>query len=135
MKLLIDANVILDVLEYRMPYYEDSRQIVKLCEAGECEGVVSALTFANIVYIMRKRLDAAKIQQVHEVLSGVFTFLDLTAGDISEAAGMKWHDFEDAVQTASAKRVGANCIITRNVKDFVEASVPCLTPAEFIERM
>ena len=56
MKLLIDANVLLDVLQNRAGFVEDSSLVWKLCETGQAEGIVSALTFANLVYVMRKEL-------------------------------------------------------------------------------
>jgi len=76
-----------------------------LCETGTVEGCVSVLTFANIVYIMRKSLDADKIQQIYEALSGVFTFIDLRAEDMAKASRMKWKDFEDALQAAEIVRI------------------------------
>ena len=57
MKLLIDANILLDVLQKREPHYKDSALIWKLCETEQAKGYVSALTFADLVYIMRKELD------------------------------------------------------------------------------
>lgn len=56
MKLLIDANILLDVLQNRAGFVEDSSLVWKLCETGQAEGIVSALTFANLVYVMRKEL-------------------------------------------------------------------------------
>ena len=47
MKLLIDANILLDVLQKREPYYHDSALIWKLCETEQVKGHVSTLTFAN----------------------------------------------------------------------------------------
>ena len=52
MKLLIDGNILLDVLQKRLPYFEDSVRIWKICETKQAEGYVSALTFANLVYVM-----------------------------------------------------------------------------------
>ena len=46
-------------------------------------------------------------------LSLTFKFADLRMSDIEEAANMKWRDFEDAVQSATASRIGADYIITR----------------------
>ena len=46
MKLLIDANVILDVLQNRPGFVEDSSLVWKLCETNEAVGYVSALTYA-----------------------------------------------------------------------------------------
>ena len=134
MKLLIDGNVILDVLQKREPHYEESAKIWKMCETDLAEGYVSALTFANLVYVMRKELDAEKINEVFKKLSLIFTFEDLNASDISLAAEMQWEDFEDAIQAATAKRVHADHIITRNVKDFNKSEVMAFTPAEFLAR-
>lgn len=38
MKLLIDANILLDVLQMRQPHYHDSSIIWKLCETEQVKG-------------------------------------------------------------------------------------------------
>lgn len=134
MKLLIDGNIILDVLLKREPHYEGSAKVWKMCETDLAEGCVSALTFANLVYVMRKELDAEKINEVLKKMSLIFTFEDLNASDISTAAQMQWDDFEDAIQAATAKRIHADHIITRNVKDFKKSQIMAFTPAEFLAR-
>ena len=134
MKLLIDGNILLDVLQKRESHYEDSARIWKMCETDLVEGYVSALTFANLVYVMRKELDAEKISEVLKKLSLIFSFKDLTVSDLSTAAQMQWDDFEDAVQAAAAKRIHADYIITRNVKDFKKSEVIAFTPSEFLAR-
>lgn len=132
MRLLIDANILLDVLFDRKPFVQDSSLIWKLCEVRKAEGYVSALTFANIVYVMRKELDPETIGQVLEKLSFIFIFTDLTVPDLSNAAALKWKDFEDAVQSVTAGRIHADCIVTRNPKDFVQSEIKVLTPPEFL---
>ena len=67
-------------------------------------------------------------------LSLIFTFEDLKASDISTVADMQWDDFEDAIQAATATRIHADHIITRNVKDFRKSKVMAFTPAEFLAR-
>ena len=131
MKLLIDGNILLDVLQKREPYYEDSAKIWKMCETDLVQGYVSAL---NLVYVMRKELDAEKINEVLKKLSLIFTFEDLNVADINAAADMQWNDFEDAIQAATARRIHANHIITRNVRDFTKSEVVAFTPAEFLAR-
>ena len=134
MKLLIDGNILLDVLQKREPHYEDSAKIWKMCETDLAEGYVSVLTFANLVYVMRKELDAGKISDVLKKMSLIFSLEDLTASDISTAAEMKWDDFEDALQAATAKRIHADYIITRNIKDFKKSEVITYTPKAFLAR-
>ena len=135
MKLLIDANIILDVLQKREPHYKYSAIIWKLCETRKATGYVSVLTFMNMVYILRKELTPEKIEETYKALSLIFTFEDLTEEDVKNALTKKQKDFEDAVQMETAERVGADFIITRNVKDFMKSPIPAYTPLEFMQRV
>ena len=135
MVLLIDANIILDVLLDRPEFVRDSSLVWKLCETEQAKGYVSALTFANLVYIMRKQLTPEKIENVLQRLGLIFEFADLTSADLSKASSLHWADFEDAVQSVTAERVHANYIITRNVRDFTKSKVMALTPAELLARI
>ena len=62
-------------------------------------------------------------------------FEDLTEEDVKNALIKKQKDFEDAVQMETAKRIDADFIITRNVKDFMKSSIPAYTPLEFMQRV
>lgn len=135
MVLLIDANIILDILLDRPEFVRESALVWKLCETEQAKGYVSALTFANLVCIMRKQLDPEKIEEVLRKLSLIFTFADLTASDLSKAASLHWPDFEDAVQSVTAERLHADYIITRNVRDFLRSSVMAFTPSELLARL
>lgn len=132
MRLLIDANILLDVLIKREPYFQDSSLIWKLCETDSAEGYVSSLTIANLIYVMRKELNPEKIGEVVLKLKLIFRLTDLCVSDIVRAAELKWDDFDDAVQSATAERIHADLIITRNVRDFKESKIPALTPAEYL---
>lgn len=135
MRLLIDGNIILDVLQNREPHIVDSAKIWKLCETDQAEGYVSALTFSNLVYIMRKELSPEKINEVFKSLGLIFQFTDLTVSDLTKAAEQQWDDFEDALQAATAERIHADNIITRNAKDFKQSKIVAFTPTEFLARL
>lgn len=135
MRLLIDANILLDVLQKRKPYVHISSLIWKICEVGSAVGYVSSLTVASLIYVMRKELSPEKIEETLLLLKLIFQLTDLTVSDITKAAEMKWSDFEDAVQSTIAERIHADCIITRNVKDFRESPVIALTPDEYLARL
>ena len=135
MKVLIDTNIILDVLCSRQAFLEDAVKLFKLCEVSKISGYISALSIPNIVYIMRKELDAEKIKGTLEKLSLIFTIADLKADDLKKAADMNLKDYEDAVQSACASRIRAAYIITRNIKDFAGSRVAAITPSELFERL
>lgn len=135
MKVLIDTNIILDVLCKRPAFYEDSAKIFKLCEVKKISGVISALSIPNIMYILRKELDADKTREVLDSLMLIFSVADLKTDDLKKAADMRFKDYEDAIQSACATRIKANYIVTRNIKDFSESKVTAIKPAELLDRI
>ena len=135
MVLLIDANIILDVLMNRQEFVEDSSKIWKLCETEQVKGYISTLTFANMVYIMRKELQPQKIEEVFKSLRLIFEFAGFSPAVLEKAVGMNWKDFEDAVQSATAEQVHADYIVTGNVRDFAKSKVIAFTPAELLARI
>ena len=135
MKLLIDANILLDVLQNRENFVRASSMVWKLCETEQAKGYISALTFANLVYIMCKEMDAQRIEEVLHMLSLIFEFAELNDSDLFRAAALQWPDFEDAVQSVTAERIHADYIITRNVRDFSRSKVIAFTPDELLARL
>ena len=135
MKVLIDTNIILDVFCKRPDFYEDSAKVFKLCEVKRISGVLSALSIPNIMYILRKELDAEKTKEILDNLSLIFSIADLKAADLKKAADMGFKDYEDAVQSACATRIKANYIITRNIRDFTMSKVAAIKPTELLERV
>ena len=135
MKLLIDANILLDVLQNRENFVRASSMVWKLCETEQAKGYISALTFANLVYIMRREMDAQRIEEVLHMLSLIFEFAELNDSDLFRAAALQWPDFEDAVQSVTAERIHADYIITRNVRDFSRSKVIAFTPDELLARL
>lgn len=135
MKVLLDTNILLDVPADRGSFAEPAARVFKLCEVGQLQGVVYALSIANIVYILRRELDRSQIGDVLEKLSAIFTIADMTAADLKRAAKLPMQDYEDALQSACARRIKADFIITRNVKDFKNSRTEAITPNELLERL
>jgi predicted nucleic acid-binding protein len=53
-KVLIDTNVIVDVALEREPFYAESDRILTFVEEGQIQGYVSASTFSDLYYIIRR---------------------------------------------------------------------------------
>lgn len=135
MVLLVDTNIILDVLLSRPEFEKDSSMIWKLCETEQAKGYLSTLTYANMMYVMRKQLTPDQIEDVFRKLNLIFEFADFSPAVLERAVAMKWKDFEDAVQSATAESVHADYIVTRNLKDFMKSKVIAFTPAELLARI
>ena len=61
--------------------------------------------------------------------------VDLRGQSVVDMLNSSWKDYEDATQYRSAVDEQADCIVTRNKKDFKDSTIEVLTPAEFFEKM
>lgn len=132
MNVFVDTNVLLDVLAKREPFYNDSAAVWTLAEQGTIHGFVSALSFSNVYYIVRRLKDRRTADRAMHIMRSTFVAVACDEQVLSQAmdAGMK--DFEDAIQYYSALRAESTCLITRNLDHFPRSAIPVVTPAEFL---
>ena len=134
MVLLIDANILLDVLMNRQEFVTDSSMIWKLCETEQAKDIFRADLCKYNVY-NEKTVNTRKIEEVFHKLNLIFEFTDFSPMILEKSVNMKWPDFEDAVQSATAEAIHADYIVTRNIKDFVKSKVVAFTPGELLARL
>jgi predicted nucleic acid-binding protein len=134
MRALIDTNVIIDVIERREKFFDDSYAVLRIAAQGGIEVFIPAGNIADIYYIIRKSKKAAVAREAIASLLQLVGACDTTASDVSSALSLGIGDFEDAILAATARREKAEYIITRNEKDFVNSPVPAISPAEFLAR-
>ena len=132
MKVLLDTNIIIDVISKRKGY-EESLRLFKYCESGHVQGVVSATTVTDILYILRKHINPSEVRSAMQTLLLIIDIASIGKGEIAAAFASEMKDFEDAVQSACAKRIGADYIVTHNLKDFDKSAVKAITPTEALE--
>src|SRR5712671_2715343 len=121
MRVLVDTNVLLDVVVERKPFYTDSVAIWTLAEQGQLTGLVSAISFTNIYYIVRRLEDEKKARRALQLVRDTFQVADCDQQVINQAIDVKVKDFEDAVQYVSAVRASADCLVSRNPGHFPTA--------------
>lgn len=135
MRVLIDTNVLLDFYCQREDFYQNAADIFDLACNGDIELWVSAISFVNFFYITRREYT---VEQRYEIMRGLMQICHIANTDKQVLTGALSNivpDFEEMVQFYSARLVDADCIITRNVKDFATATISVQTPAQFLESM
>jgi predicted nucleic acid-binding protein len=131
MRVFLDCNVILDVLNRRAEFFESSARVLDACESGQLHGALAWHTLANVHYLADDRKAAL------EFLDDLLSFAEVSGGDTDlarDAVRSKFDDFEDALQSVLAEKFRADFIITRNVKDFKASAVKAISPADFNAR-
>ncbi len=135
MKILIDTNVVLDVALERQPYLILSEQVLLGVEQGKLDGYISASTFTDLYYIIRKERGRT---WTLEFLTQLLTFCNIATVDhavISSALAANFDDLEDTVQYETAVAAQLEAIVTRNPDDFPSQGLHILTPEALLQRL
>jgi predicted nucleic acid-binding protein len=131
-KLFLDANVVLDLLGERDPFYEAVARIATLADKGEINLVVSALTYSIVFYLLSKFEDKEVVKEKIRKFKVIAETSDLTDKILEKGLSSKFSDFEDALQYHCALMMNCDIVITRNGKDFKGSEIPVLSPDEFL---
>lgn len=136
MTAVIDTCVIIDALQNRDPFSEDAQKLILAVSNRHFNGILTAKSITDIFYILRRGLhsDSLTKECIHKLFL-LFEVADTYAVDCQIALGAETKDYEDAVMIETAKRIGADCIITRNLKDYSSAGIPVFLPAEFLDKI
>lgn len=133
MKVLLDTNVIVDVALERQPYFGDSEAVLLFAEQGQVEGYISASTFSDLYYIIRREKGR---DLTLEFLREISSFCQVATVDqtaIAMALTANFRDFEDAIQYSTAVVNQLDAIVTRNPQDFPVTTPRIMTPEQLIQ--
>ncbi|MDR0974646.1 MAG: PIN domain-containing protein, partial [Ruminococcus sp.] len=88
----------------------------------------------DIYYFLKKNNGAANAKGYIESLIELFSIIPLNADDCLSAVSMGMTDFEDAIITVCAKKVGIDYIISRD-KNFLNSQtiIKIITPTDFLK--
>lgn len=131
-KVLFDLNIVLDVLQKRLPHFVDSAQALARAENGAIEGYLATHSWTTLFYLYARDQSA---DQARVRLTELLQFLAVAPVDqqvVEQALNLPYQDYEDAVQMMAAVRCGATYLVTRNVADFTAGPLPVLKPVELL---
>lgn len=132
MLLLLDINIILDVV-FQRPGEPASSALIGSCNEQH-QAWVAWHSVATLAYLIERQRNPAVAR---ELVTGLLSWARVaTTGhqDAVQALQLQMSDFEDALQVSAAQACGADYIITRNGRDFVQSPLPALSPEEFLAR-
>lgn len=133
MRVLLDTDVVLDLMMARAPFASAAEELFDLTELGVFDAYISALTPLNVFYIARKAKSSHDLKAALKQLVETVGVCPLDALVIAAALTLPFSDFEDAVQHCCATASQLDAIVTRNIKDYTNATLPIFTPAQFLD--
>jgi predicted nucleic acid-binding protein len=134
--IFLDTNVIIDFLADRKPYSEEAALLFHQSIKGNLTIHVSALSFNNIYYILRRQYSHKECIKMLHSLSEWTNILDASKDMVIKSLQSDFSDFEDAIQYYTARSNSAiEYIVTRNTKDFKKSKLPVMSPEEMLSLM
>lgn len=130
MRVLIDLNVVLDLIQDRPPHADET--VLSKVSAGRAEGFAAAHEVATLFYVMRKHSGRVAALAAVEWILANLKVLAVDEQALQQAMELPMADFEDAVIAWLAEEHGLDLICTRNVEDFHLSPVPTATPTEVL---
>ena len=130
--IFLDTNILVDYALGR-ELVEDAEQLLQQGRNGKVRLQASYLTFANLAYILKTKVD---IYALFSDLCRYITVLPTDNNQLQSAMRQKVRDFEDMLQYQCAKANGCDIIITNNGKDYAGfCDLPFMTAAEFLKEL
>ena len=128
MRVLFNTNVLLDALLVREPFVADAAFLLETVESGQVEGFMSATKVTDVHYLVGRQTKSAEIAIA--AVTQLLALMEICAVDrsvLEQAIALRLTDFEDAVQVASAIKLGLEVIVTRDVHGFTGSPIPVLS--------
>lgn len=137
MVILIDANVILDYIASREPYYRDAHKVMNMCHSGEIQGYLAFHSVSIIWYTLRKFIpDKMERRNWMRKILQMVRVTGASHEAVLQAIDMEnFKDFEDCLQDRCAETINARYIVTSNIKDFKASVVEAITLRDFCDLM
>ena len=128
MRVFIDTNVFLDMLQKRENYVS-AKTIMSLINDDNFKFFVADITLINIDYVAKKQVSS--IREFLKYINDNFTVLGASNSSFKNALNIQNSDLEDNLQYCLASEQGCDCIVT-NDKGFLKKDIKVISSENFV---
>jgi len=134
MRIFLDANILVSVLNKEYPLFSHSSRILSLADNKNYEVFTSPMCLAIAFYFAEKKNKKTARQKLHLLCK------KLSVSPITEQAVQKTvnnsaiHDFEDGLEYYAAVESKCKCIVTEDAGDFYFSAIEVLSCQAFFEK-
>ncbi|WP_316829329.1 PIN domain-containing protein [Pedobacter aquatilis] len=135
MKIFLDANVLVSVLNKEYPLFTYSSRILSLASHPKFEVYTSPLCLAIAFYFAEKKHKAQLARQKIDLLCQHIKIAPNSSKSVFDTLSNKSIlDFEDGLEYYAAESADCKCIITEDIEDFYFADIEVLNCQTFFKR-
>ena len=135
MKIFLDANILVAVLNKEYPVYTYAARILSLADNSRYKVYTSPLCLAIAFYFAEKKSGRTKAKEKISTLSSHIEIAGTDADAVMQTINnKKINDFEDGLEYYSALAAKCGVIITEDTKDFYFSDIDVQSSLSFFER-
>lgn len=135
MKVFLDANVLIAVLNKEYPLFSHAARVLSLGERKGFTLVTSPLCLAISFYFAEKKCGTDLARAKIAMLASRLEIAGADGDTVMQAIGDKRiHDFEDGLEYYAALRAACEAIVTEDTGDFYFSDIPACGCEDFLTR-
>lgn len=135
MRIFLDANILVSVLNKEYPLFTWSARVLSLAGKKRFTLYTSAVCLAIAFYFAEKKSGTRAARTKIGLLTQHVSIAGLGGAEVIQAVkDQSVNDFEDGLQYYAAKAAKCRCIITEDVHDFYFSELEVLTAEQFLRK-
>ena len=135
MKLFLDANILVCVLNKEYPLFSYASRIVSLSDNKMFTVYTSPVCLAIAYYYAEKKSGTVMAKKKIEILVDNLLITDVGKSEvILSLQNKKVNDFEDGLEYYAALSCNCDIIITEDLSDFYFSTIPVLNSTAFARK-
>ena len=135
MKIFLDANILVSVLNKEYPAFTYTSRILSLADKKKFSLFTSPVCLAIAFYFAEKKYKSASAKNRVQILCEHINIAPANKSIVLQALQNKSiNDFEDGLEYYSALESKCNCIITEDINDFYFSEIEVLNSEDFFEK-
>lgn len=135
MRVLWDADVVLDVLLEREPGDKGSARLMSKVERGEIAGYLCDTTVVTLHAVAERLVGPERARRELRKLLLLFDVAPVNRVVLESALVLKGLEFENALLYEAARHVGVEAITTRSFAAFKGADIPIGAPEKLLKML
>lgn len=145
MKILLDTNIMLEIILHR-EQFDVANHLLTALSGGNHQVYMTVGGFYGMLFTVDKYFkkvlamqEPLRTNSVRSVMTQVLRIVDVAGQKrqtlLNGIQDINFKDLEDSCQHQAALEEKCDCMLTFNVKDYDGATIPVMTPQEFMSRL
>ena len=135
MRIFLDANILVSVLNKEYPSFSHTARILSLSGKKGFEIFTSPICLAIAFYFAEKKYKAKIAKTKIQILTDHINIAEATTTSVQKALKDKSVlDFEDGLEYYAAIENNCSCLVTEDVSDFYFSKIEVLSSEAFFEK-